>query len=126
MKTKKKKMRIQNKIKRLRKQNKQLDEIQNISRFRGFIMKNLASAKGVTTTPESLLLMSLASKFKGVLRSSSFDLFSLSSYIYLYVHNSNNIAPGRDRISKTVFTGTFWLEMAVTRDNTQSLCSLSI
>ena len=30
-------MRIQNKIKRLRKQNKRLDEIQNISRFRGFV-----------------------------------------------------------------------------------------
>ena len=30
-------MRIQNKIKRLRKQNKQSDEIQNISIFRGFV-----------------------------------------------------------------------------------------
>ena len=30
-------MRIQNKIKRLRKQNKQLDEIQKISIFRGFV-----------------------------------------------------------------------------------------
>ena len=34
-------MRIQNKIKRLRKQNKRLDEIQNISRFRGFVERRI-------------------------------------------------------------------------------------